>query len=84
MNDVLPRLLEDYSEENILNSDETGLFYKCISDKLMEFKFESCQGGKRSKDKVTIKNGSEKPTLFVIDKFKNYRCFRILIFKIFI
>jgi len=80
-NNVLTGLLENYSEENIFNDDETGLFHKCTPDKSMAFKSESCQGGKRSKDRVTViigsnMNGSEKLPLLLIGKSKNPRCFR--------
>ena len=52
--DILPGLLQDYSENDIFNADETGLFYKCLPDKTLAYKSENCHGGKKSKDRITV------------------------------
>ncbi|KAL7725492.1 hypothetical protein ACLKA6_001182 [Drosophila palustris] len=52
--DVLPGLLEKYSERDIFNADETGLFFKCLPDKTLTFKNEPCHGGKNSKQRDYI------------------------------
>ena len=37
-----------------VNADETGLFWKCLPDKTMSFKGDTCSGGKRSKERITV------------------------------
>jgi hypothetical protein len=36
--DILIKLLTEYSPENVFNVDETGLFWKLMPDKTMTFK----------------------------------------------
>jgi hypothetical protein len=79
--DVLPNLLKNYRECDVFNADETGLFFKCLPDKTLTFKYEKCHGGKHSKERVTLllatnMDGSEKIKLLLIGKSKNPRCFR--------
>ena len=50
----LADLLRDYSPNDIFNTDEAALFYKCFPDKTFTFKGVSCHGGKLSKERVTI------------------------------
>jgi hypothetical protein len=45
----LPILLQGYEPKNVFNADETGLFFKLLPDKTLEFTKESCHGGKHSK-----------------------------------
>lgn len=78
--DVLPSLLQNYSENDIFNADETGLFYKCLPDKTLAFKNEDCHGSKKSKERITVMvaanmSGTEKLPLLVIGKSKNPRRF---------
>lgn len=77
---VLPALLEGYKPDDIFNADETGLFFKCLPDKTLAFKGEKCQGGKRSKERITVMvaanmTGNEKLKLLVIGKSAKPRCF---------
>jgi hypothetical protein len=50
MTETLPQLLKDYEPKDIFNADETGLFYKLLLDKTLQFKGEKCHGGKRGKN----------------------------------
>ncbi|XP_072574493.1 ARL14 effector protein isoform X3 [Paramormyrops kingsleyae] len=77
----LPWLLDQYDERNIFNADETGLFFKLLPDRTMMFKGDSCHGGKRSKERLTLlfaanMDGSEKLPLLAIGKSAKPRCFK--------
>ncbi|XP_060847983.1 tigger transposable element-derived protein 4-like [Rhopalosiphum padi] len=77
----LPKLIENYSPDDIFNVDETGLFFKCLPDKTFIFKGQSCSGGKHSKERVTLllganMSGTEKLRPLLIGKSKKPRCFR--------
>ena len=54
LSQTLPSLLAEYKPEDIFNADETGLFWKCLPDKTMSFKGDTCSGGKRSKKRITV------------------------------
>ena len=65
----------------LIQTDETGLFYRCLPDKTLSFKGQQCSGGKKSKERITVmvacnSNGSEKLPLFVIGKSIKPRCFK--------
>ena len=49
----LSRLLEQYSPDDIYNADETGMFYRLLPDKTLEYKKVDCHGGKKSKERLT-------------------------------
>uniref|UniRef100_A0A8C4SC05 HTH CENPB-type domain-containing protein n=1 Tax=Erpetoichthys calabaricus TaxID=27687 RepID=A0A8C4SC05_ERPCA len=81
---TLPSILEEYEAKDVFNADETGLFYRCLPNKTLSFKGQSCSGGKLSKEQITVlvgcnSDGCEKLPLFVIGKslkplyFKNVR-----------
>lgn len=77
----LETILRKYSPMNIYNADETALFYKLTPEKTLEFKNVSCQGGKRSKERLTVlvcsnMSGDDKVPLLVIGKSANPRCFK--------
>lgn len=55
---VLPSLLKEYDSNDIFNADEFGLFFKCTPDRTMTFKGDSCHGGKKSKERVTVMVGA--------------------------
>lgn len=79
--DMLVEMIGDTDDKDVFNVDKTGLFYKCTSDKTMTFKKETCSGGQRSKERITVlvganMDGSEKLPLLVIGKSKNPRCFK--------
>lgn len=75
----IKEIIKGYKLEDIANCDETGLFYRALPDKTMCFKNEKCQGGKHSKERLTIllcafADGKiEKP--LVIGKSLRPRCF---------
>ena len=78
---VLSSLIESYDEKNIFNADETGLFYRLLPDKMLSVKGETCNGGKKSKERLTVllasnMDGSEKLRPLVVGKSKNPRCFK--------
>lgn len=54
MPEKLPRIIDGYRKQNVFNLDETGLFYKLLPNKTIEFKNNSCSGGKLCKDRVTV------------------------------
>ena len=76
----LSLLLKEYKAENIFNTDETGLFFKCLPEKNHVFKAQKWAGGKMSKERVTMlvtaSMTGEKLPLFVIGKYANPRCFK--------
>ncbi|KMZ76545.1 hypothetical protein ZOSMA_10068G00010, partial [Zostera marina] len=79
--DILIKLLTEYSPKNVFNVDETGLFWRLMPDKTMTFKGDKCSGGKKSKERITVlvgsnMDGSEKIPLLVIGKSKKPRCFK--------
>lgn len=79
--ETLPNILKNYEPKDIFNADETGLFYKLLPNKTLQFKGEKCHGGKKGKERITVMptanmDGSEKLKLLVIGKFKNPRCFK--------
>lgn len=81
---TLKTLLNEYSPSDIVNADETGLFFRLLPDKTLEFKGVQCHGGKKKKSKerlnvmvcVNIMAGFEKIPLLVIGKQKNPRCLK--------
>lgn len=74
---VFKEIRKGYSDDEIFNADETGLFFKMTYDKTLRFKGESCAGGKMSKDRITANmTGTQKRKLLVIGKSQNPRCFK--------
>ena len=62
-------------KKNIFNIDEFGLFFNLMPDKTYVLKGESCHGGIRSKQRLTVLvganlDGTEKLPLLVIGKSK--------------
>lgn len=81
LHSTLPSILAEYDPKNVFNADETGLFYRCLPNKTLSFKGQSCSGGKISKERITVlvgcnSDGSEKIPLFVIGKSLKPRCFK--------
>ena len=77
----LSRLLEQYSPDDIYNADETGMFYRLLPDKTLEYKKVDCHGGKKSKERLTAMvcanmSGNDKLPLLIIGKSANPRCFK--------
>ena len=82
----LPKLLSNYSLENIYNVDQFGLFFHCLPNKSLQLKWEKSSGGKQQEENRKIRITSlasanaaaEKLSMFVIGKAKNPRCFKII------
>lgn len=77
---VAKEIMCKYQPENILNCDESGLFWRMTPDRTLSFKNEKVHGGKQSKERITVLScvsmTGEKFPLFVIGKFENPRCFK--------
>ena len=73
-------ILAGYSPQDILNMDETGKFYRALTNKSLSEAAKQCRGGKQSKERikcaffVNAAGGKEKP--IVIGKSANPRCFK--------
>ena len=50
----LPSLLQEFNAMDIFTADETGMFFKLLPDRTYIFKGDNCQGGKRSKEQITL------------------------------
>jgi hypothetical protein len=50
----LPSLVKGYQERDIYNMDESGLFWRALSDKTLAPTSKECAGGKRSKERITV------------------------------
>lgn len=79
--DMLPTLLRDYELKDVFNADETGLFFNLLPDKTLAMANDTCHGGKKSKERLTVllcanADGSEKLPPLVIGKFAKPRCFK--------
>lgn len=78
----LPNILQAYTPDNICNADETGIFYKMLPDKNMEFKDVNCHDGNK-KERITgmvcvNMSGTDKLPLrlLVIGRALNPCCFK--------
>ena len=74
-------ILKEYKPEDIYNADETGLFYRLLPDRTLEFKNVDCHGGKQSKERITAlvcanMSGTDKLPMFVLGKSAQPRCFK--------
>ena len=78
---ILEPLLDRYNPNDIFNADETGLFWRLLPDKTHAVRGETCSGGKKSKERITLlvcanMSGTEKLPLLTIGKAKAPRCFK--------
>ena len=78
---ALSVILKEYRPDDIYNADETGLFYRLMPDRTLEFKKVDCHGGKQSKERITAlvcanMSGTDKVPLFVLGKAADPRCFK--------
>ena len=78
---TLQPILQCYDASDVFNADETGLFWRLLPDKTHAVRGETCVGGKKSKERITLlvcanMDGTEKLPLLAIGKFKSPRCFR--------
>ena len=78
--DRFPGIIKDYEPEEIYNMDETGLFFRALPDKTLTVKGADCDGGKKSKERLTValcvNAVGEVETPLVIGHAENPRCFR--------
>lgn len=79
---TLPTILSYYKLEDMFNDNDFGLFYQYLPDKIYSLERKKCFGGKKSKLKVIRMTAAiairEKLPLFIIDKLKNPRFFKML------
>ena len=71
---------DEYRDENILNANETALFYRLLPERTIEINHVAAVGKKFSKDRVTLllccsATGEKLPPL-VIGKYESPRCLR--------
>lgn len=52
LHNVWPIIRAEYTDDNIFNADEAGIFY-LTPDSTLRFKSKSCAGGKLSKERIT-------------------------------
>ena len=72
-NNRIPSIISEYERSNICRADETGLFFKVLSDKSLVVHREECKGRKRCKERYTIllyvnSDGIEKQKPLVINE----------------
>uniref|UniRef100_A0A1E1XRR1 Putative tigger transposable element n=1 Tax=Amblyomma sculptum TaxID=1581419 RepID=A0A1E1XRR1_AMBSC len=77
----LKELLADYALSDVFNADETALYFKLLPNKTVTYKGDTCAGGKRSKERITVMmcanaTGTERCRLLVIGKAEKPRCFK--------
>ncbi|XP_029654495.1 tigger transposable element-derived protein 6-like [Octopus sinensis] len=76
----LNRKLEQYCSKNFFNLDETGLFFKLLSNRTLAVDSDKNLSNKPIKERVTVmfcvSMMGEKLDPFVIGKAKNPRCFK--------
>lgn len=72
------QLASTYHDDDILNMDETGLFWKLTPDRTLATQAGS--GGKKSKDRITlaftVSASGKKEEVWIIGKSKSPRCFK--------
>ena len=78
---TLSVLLKEYQPYDIYNADETGLFFRLMPDRTLEFKTVDFHGGKQSKERISAlvcanMSGTDKVPLFVLGKAAKPRCFK--------
>jgi len=79
MMDENRKLASEYPPNNVLNMDESGLFWKLSPNRTLAT--EPGSGGKKTKDRVIIvlttnATGSDKIEPWIIGKSKEPRCFK--------
>ena len=73
------QLASTYALSDILNMNETGLYWKLSPSRTLAT--EAVSGGKKSKDRITLAfttnaTGTDRLMVWVIGKSKNPRCFK--------
>ena len=75
---TLQPVLQRYDARKIFNADGTGLFWRLSPDKTHAVAGETCTGGKKNKERITLlvcanMSSTEKRLLLAIGKFKSPR-----------
>ena len=76
----LPEIVKGYELKDIWNADETGLFWRALSDKSLSVKKGKCKGGKHAKQRITVllivnALGEKEPPI-IIGRSLTPRCFK--------
>ncbi|KAH8038698.1 hypothetical protein HPB51_002842 [Rhipicephalus microplus] len=77
----LESMLSTYTDRDIYNADEAGLFYNLLPNRTLALKAGACSSRKVSKERITVLfcanlDGSDKCRLFVIGKSARPHCFK--------
>ena len=79
----LPLIYDRYEGRKIFNADESGLFFRSLSNKTLASKNDRCIGGKLSKERITVllcaNAYGEKLKPLVVGKSKSPQSFRKMI-----
>jgi hypothetical protein len=69
-----PKIISEYTPDNVYNADETELFYRALPEHTYLFKNENAKGGKIAKERITVlccaSMSGKKQKLLVIVKSK--------------
>ncbi|XP_025419503.1 tigger transposable element-derived protein 4-like [Sipha flava] len=57
-NGIVEKIISEYDSKDIFNAHEFGLFFKYTPDRTLTFKGDTCHGGKKSKERVTVMVGA--------------------------
>ncbi|XP_022160173.1 tigger transposable element-derived protein 6-like [Myzus persicae] len=75
-----PKIISEYTPDNVYNADETGLFYRALPEHSYLLKNENAKGCKISIERITVlccaSMSGKKQKLLAIGKSKNPRCFK--------
>ena len=76
-----PKIIDEYQPKDVFNVDETGLFYNLQPSKMTAYKGDSCHGGTKSKQRITVlpgcnADGTEKLPPLATGKYDKPHCFR--------
>nr|XP_032524103.1 tigger transposable element-derived protein 4-like [Danaus plexippus plexippus] len=74
-------LRRQFSDNDLFLSDQTGLSYKLMSNKILKFKGETCREDNLSKERITVMaaanlRGTKKKKLLIFEKSQKPRCLR--------
>lgn len=80
INTKWPKIIAEYSPENIYNADETGIYFHALPEDTYSSQREVTKGYESSGERVTVlccaNMAGQRRGLLVIGKSKNPRCFR--------
>ncbi len=80
INNEWPKIIAEYSPEDVYNADETALYLRALPEHTYMFKNEKSKGCKIAKERITVlccaSMAGAKIKLLVIGKSKKPRCFK--------